>query len=238
MMVDTLKFILEYGDYINDIENSKADNYIYNEIQKRTKFGKLTLTEGLIFTHPIVKSINILKKRFPELSIKNDTDGEIYIENQPPQRLEKYLPLITNLGYFISLITINGNDWIKEFDNETCPIAFYLEPKYDLKVLVPETLYHSSPIKFKDKISKIGFIPKTGNKISNHPERIYLTDDLNTAIAFGENIKNKTKSGYCIYKIDGECIDNLYSDINLRSGGFYTLQNISPNHFVLMREVE
>ena len=55
MMGDTLKFILEYGDYINDIENSKADNYIYNEIQKRTKFGKLTLTEGLISTHPIVK---------------------------------------------------------------------------------------------------------------------------------------------------------------------------------------
>lgn len=237
-MGDTFGFILEYNDYIDDIENSKKDNYIYSEIQKRTKFGKLALIEGLIFTHPTERSINILEKRFPELSIKTDTDGEIYIQNQPPQKLEKYLPLITNLGYFISLVTIDGSEWIKEFDNETCPVAFYLEAKYDLKVPIPQTLYHTSPIKFKDKISKIGFIPKTGNKMSNHPERIYLTDDLNIAIAFGENIKNKTKSGYCIYKIDGEHINNLYSDINLRRGGFYTLQNISPNHFVLIGEVK
>ena len=117
-------------------------------------------------------------------------------------------------------------------------IAFYLEAKYDLKVDVPDILYHVSPSRFKDKISKIGFIPKTGNKISKHPERIYLTDDLKTAISFGENIKLETNSGYCIYKIDGNCIEDLYSDINLRSNGFYTLQNIKPDNFELLNEIK
>lgn len=237
-MGNTFKFILEYREYIDNIEDSEKDNYIYNEILKRTKFGKLAIVEGLIHTHPIDKSVNILKRRFPELIIEVENDGEIYIENQPPQKLEKYLPIITNLGYFISLITFDGDSWIKEYASESCPVAFYLEPKYDLKVIVPETLYHTSPIKFKDKISKIGFIPKTGNKKSNHPDRIYLTDNLKTAVSFGENIKNETKDGYCIYKVDGKYINNLYSDINLRSGGFYTLQNIKPNCFELIKEVK
>jgi hypothetical protein len=237
-MANIFRFVLEYNNYIKNIEDSDKEEYIYNEILKRSKYGNLAIAEGLIFTHPIDKSINILKKRFPELTIEIENDGEIYIENQPPQKIEKYLPLITNLGYFISLTTFDGNNWIKEYDYDSCPIAFFLEPKYDLKVSVPEILYHASPIKFKDKISKIGFIPKTGNKKSNHPDRIYLTDNLNIAISFGENIKTETKKGYCIYKIDGKCIDNLYSDINLRESGFYTLQNIDPIFFELIKEVE
>lgn len=236
-MGNTFKFLLEYKNYIENIENSDKDKYIYNEILKRTKFDKLAIAEGLIFTHPIGKSVNILKKRFPEFIIKVENDGEIYIENQPAQKLEKYIPLITNLGYFISLYTIDGNKWLKKYDNTTKPVAFYLEPKYDIKVSIPKILYHCSPIRYKNKISKIGFIPKTGNKKSNHPERIYLTDKLKTAIDFGESIKHDTKSGYCIYELDGNCINNLYSDINLRDGGFYTLQNIRPECFKLIKEV-
>jgi hypothetical protein len=236
---NNMQFLIDYYQYIDNVDsNQLKDDLIYNEILKRTKFGRLAIVEGLIHTHPVDKSTNILKRRFPELTIEVENDGEIYIENQPPQKLVKYLPIITNLGYFISLATFDGEKWIKEYDNNSSPIAFYLEPKYDLKVTVPEILYHVSPIKFKDKISKIGFIPKTGNKKSNHPDRIYLTDDLNISIRFGENIKNETKNGYCIYKIDGKFIDNLYIDINLRDGGFYTLQNISPNSFQLIKEVK
>ena len=235
-MVNTLKFLFEYRDYIDSIENSDKEDYIYDEILKRTKFGKLAIVEGLIFTHPIDKSVDILKRRFPELNIEVEEDGDFFIENQPPIRLKKYLPLITNLGYFISLYTLDGDKWLKEYDDSTEPIAFYLEAKYDLKVSVPDVLYHASPIKFRDKISKIGFIPKTGNKKSKHPDRIYLTDDLETAIRFGKNIKDETKSGYCIYKIDGKCVNNLYSDVNLRNGGYYTTQNINPNCFELIKE--
>lgn len=237
-MGNTFKFILEYRDYISNIEKTDKDDYIYDEILKRTKFGKLSISEGLIFTHPVDKSTSILKRRFSELEVEIEEDGEIYIEIKQPSKIGKYLPIITNLGYFISLYTLDGSNWLKDYNNETEMIAFYLEPKYDIKVDIPSILYHVSPIRFKDKISKIGFIPKSGNKISSHPERIYLTDDLKTAISFGDNIKSETNSGYCIYKISGDCIENLYSDINLRNGGFYTLQNISPDNFELIKEIE
>lgn len=240
-MGNTFKFILEYKEYIDNIESSEKDNYIYNEILKRTKFGRLSIIEGLIHTHPSDKSINILKKRFPELIVELESDGEIYIENQPAQKLEKYLPIITNLGYFISKLTIDGQEWIKEYKDDTKPIAFVLEAKYDYEVEIPDKLYHASPIKFKDKILKYGLTPKSGNKISNHPERIYLTDDLNKAISFGNYLKEEDnndwyKNGYCIYSVNGIGVSKLYSDVNFRKGGFYTLNNIKSENIKLIKE--
>ena len=140
-MGNTFEFILEYRDYISNIEKGDKDDYIYDEILKRTKFGKLSILEGLIFTHPIDKSTNILKKRFFELEVEIEDEGGIYIEIKEPNKIGKYLPIITNLGYFISLYTLDGSNWLKDYNNDTEMIAFYLEPKYDLKVDVPHVLY-------------------------------------------------------------------------------------------------
>lgn len=177
-MGNTLKFLIEYNEYLEDLENSTKDNYIYNEIKKRTKFDNLVITEGLIKTYPPDKSVNILNKRFPELKLEIEKDGEIFIENQPKKSIKHYLPLITNLGYFISNITLNGKEWLKDYDEDLKPIAFILEPKYDYQVSIPKKLYHASPIKFKDKVLKIGLTPKSGSKLSYHPERVYLTDSI------------------------------------------------------------
>lgn len=240
-MGNTLKFLLEYQEYIDNIENSNKDLYIYDEIKKRSKFDRLTLVEGLILTYPIDKSVNILKKRFPELDIQVETDGDIFIQGFT-NKIDKYLPLITNIGYFISKITIDGKEWKIDFKNDDKPIAIYLEPKYDYEVPIPDKLYHASPIKFKDKILKFGLSPRSGNKLSKHPERIYLTDNLNNAIYFGNYLKNKEnndwyKNGYCIYSVNGKAISKLYSDINLREGGYYTLNNINPNDIKLIKEI-
>jgi len=240
-MGNNFKFILEYNEYIRDIDKSDKDEYIYNEILKRTKFGNLVITEGLIHTHPMDKSVNILNKRFPELIIDIEEDGDVYIENRPPQKLSKYLPIITNLGYFISKITINGKDWIKKFDGEVSPIAFTIEAKYDYEVSIPDNLYHASPIKFKEKILKWGLSPKSGNKLSNHPERIYLTDDIKKAIRFGDYLRGDSdidwyKNGYCIYSIKGVGINKLYSDVNFRDGGYYTTDNIKKVNINILKE--
>jgi hypothetical protein len=241
-MGNTFKFLIEYKEYIENIEKSKNDDYIYNEILKRTKFDRLTLLEGLIKTQPVNKSIDILKRRFPELIVKLEDDGEIYIENQPPSKLEKYLPIITNLGYFISKLTIDGQEWIKNYDENTEPIAFIIEAKYDYEVKIPDLLYHASPIRYKDKILKLGLSPRTGNKLSNHPERIYLTDDFEKAIKFGDFLKEEDnefyKGGYCIYSIKGNSLSNLYSDVNFREGGYYTLSNINPKYITLLKVVK
>lgn len=240
-MGNTLKFILEYNEYLENIELSIDDDYIFNEIKKRTKFDRLAIYEGLIKTYPLDKTTQILKKRFPNLKVEIEQDGEIYIENQPPRPIKEYLPLITNLGYFIATLTINGDEWIKEYNDDTKPIGFILEPKYDYEVQVPKKLYHASPIRFKDKILKIGLTPKSGSKVSNHPERVYLSDSILECKKFAkyliEDVENEWyKNGYCIYSIDGDSITKLYSDINFRIGGYYTSQNIKPEYIKLILE--
>lgn len=239
-MGNKLKFLKEYNGYIENIENlnDKEDISMFNEFEKYTKNNNLILLEGLITTHPIDKSIKIIKKRFNNLNIEKQEDGEIYIENINDE-IKAYLPLFNNLGYFISLMTLDGEEWTKDYNDDIKPIAIILEPKYDLKIEpIPNILYHTSPIKFKDKISKIGFIPKTGNKLSKHPDRIYLTDNFDIAMYFGLNIKKEENVGFCIYEINGEKLNNLYSDINLKDGGYYTLENISPKNFKLIKTIE
>lgn len=230
-----MTFILDYHLYLDNIRklSNIDDSLMYEKFKDQSKNGNLVLTEGLIKTHPLESSKEIIKRRFDNLTVEIEKDGEIYIEGDMLE-LKNYLPLFNNLGYFISTFTLNGTEWVKDFDDNTKPLALYLEPKYDIKIdIIPKTLYHASPIKFKDKISKIGFIPKTGNKLSNHPDRIYLTDNLSTAIYFGETIK-KEQGDFCLWKINGSCIQNLYSDINLRESGYYTTQNISPNCFEII----
>ena len=240
-MGNILKFILEYQDYIENIENSDKDNYIYNEILKRSYNNKLKISEGLIKTYPTNKSVDILKRRFPELDIEIDADGEIYIYNLN-DKLSKYIPIITNLGYFISQITKDGNNWQHISINDYLYAkGICIEAKYDYEVVIPNILYHASPIKLKNKILKNGLSPRTGNKIAKHPERIYLTDNINTAIQFGKYLKGEEnnewyQNGFCIYSVDGKGISNLYSDVNLRQGGFYTMNYIKPEYIKIICE--
>lgn len=241
-MGNKFRFILDYYDYIDNIEKLSVndDINIFNSFKNQTKNGSLVLTEGLIKTHPIEKSINIIKKRFPYLNISIEDDGELYIDNFKKQ-LKEYIPLFNNLGYFIDHLKIDNDTWTKKINDDIIPSALYLEAKYDIKIdKIPNKLYHASPLKFKDKILKYGFIPKSKNKISIHPDRIYLTDDILTAKLFAKNLEKEYseyyKDGYCIYSIDGKCIKELYSDVNLRKGGYYVLHNIHPKCFKIVFE--
>jgi len=235
-----MQFILDYYNYIDNIENlTDRDNYIYEEINKRTKFGRLALFEGLIFTHPLNKSVVILKRRFDELNIEIEEDGEIYIEGDLSE-LSKYLPMFTNLGYFISKYTTDGTNWEIDYTKHTKPIALYLEPKYDYLIdNIPDILYHASPLKFKNKILKYGLSPRSGNKLSKHPKRIYLTNSINNAYNFGLYLQDNNKyydDGFCIYSINGKSISKLYSDINFKQGVFYIMNNIDLKYIKLEKE--
>jgi hypothetical protein len=222
-------FILKYHNYLKNINNlsDKDDIIIYNERQNEI------IIEGLIKTQPIEKSINIIKRRFPYLKIENGRDyGEIYIEGDFGI-LENYLPLINNLGYYISFLTLDGNNWIKKYDNNTIPLSLYLEPKYDLIIEdVPKVLFHTTPIKYSKNILKIGLIQKSKSKLSNHPERIYLTCDINYSKDYGDYIiSNKIDVDYSVFAIYTTGLNlTLYRDINSDKNAFYILQNISPKN--------
>lgn len=239
-------FLLEYSEYINSVvkfeESKYTDEYIYKSFIKNTKGGNLVLKEGLILSQPPDTTIEILKRKFKELIIKKYDDGDISIMGMN-DNLGKYLPLINNLGYFISSAFV-GNDNIEFQDAEQLDLQcdnVFIEPKFDYMVDIPKILYHCTPLKFKEKIQKIGLSPKSGNKLSNHPNRIYLTNSLDSCVKFGEYLLNSDsnqhyKSGYCIFIVQGEGIDKLYSDINWRLGGFYTLNNIDKKYISLFKE--
>lgn len=244
------KFVLEYNDYINNTVNGNnsvySDEYIYNLFIKNTKNGKIPIKEGLIYSQSTETTVRILNKKFPELTIKKYEDGDISIEGMN-SNLGKYIPLINNLGYFISS-SFNGSDQIdidllneKDIKHMTCDNVF-IEAKYDREIKkIPKVLYHASPLKFKNKILKNGLTPKSGSKLSSHPDRIYLPSSIETCIKFGKYLANMDKNdyyknGYCLYIIKGIGVDKLYSDINLRVGGFYTLNNIKKEFITLFKE--
>jgi hypothetical protein len=213
-----LDIILKYNEYISNIDYYLNDKHIeiYNDIESSY------IAEGLIKTFDKDKSLQILLKNFKELSGNIEPDDEIYLEGHFKE-LVNYLPLINNLGYFISLLTLNGKDWVKEYSNETKPLALLLEAKYDIRIInKPTILYHVSLKKNEDRILKYGLYPKSFSKISNHSDRIYLTDSLQVAKLFGMNLGKE----FIICEISGVDID-LYEDINLKTYGFYTLDNIS-----------
>lgn len=242
-------FLLEYNNYINSIINYNkseySDEYIYEYMLKNQKNGVLPINEGLIYSQPIDKTIKILKNRFNELEIKKYEDDDISIDNMN-DRLKKYIPLINNLGYYISSAFIDGQSidlpkLSREKIEELRCHNIFIEPKYDYEVEIPNILYHASPLRFKDKILKIGLTPKSGSKLSYHPDRIYLTNSMENCIKFGEYLLNVSKNeyyknGYCVYIISGKGVDKLYSDINMREFGFYTLNNIKKEFIELFKQ--
>ena len=167
-------FIFDYNDYIDNIlnENLEDDLDMYN------KFKDQIIVEGLLKTHPREISISIIEKRFPYLKCKLEKDGDIYLEGDFTE-LKNHIPLFNNLGYFISILTFDGSNWIKEYTDESKPIALFLEPKYDVKInTIPNFLYHSTIKKFNNRIEKICLIPRSMNKLTNHTDRIYLTYNI------------------------------------------------------------
>jgi hypothetical protein len=237
-MGNRVGLILKYNEYIDNItiKNQDDDVEIFNDMLRNTIRGSFAISEGLIKTHPIDKSVDIIKRRFPNVDVSTEDDGEIVVSNLS-DKLSVYNILFTNLGYFISLVDID-NKWNKVVDLDKVVDAVILEPKYDIKVAVPKSLYHASPLKYKDKILSNGLILKALSKVSLHPDRIYLTDDLMTCKMFASNLpKDKLpfyQDGYCIYSIDTNYIDDLYSDINLRKSGYYVDYNIPPNAIKLV----
>lgn len=224
-MKPKLDFLLEFYEYIENIDkyDSEKDKNIF------TTFKDYNLIEGLIWTVENTKSLNIILRRFKDLVGSIEQSGEIFLEGNFSE-LNNYLPLFNNLGYFISKITLDGQNWIKNYDNNTIPVALYLEAKFDTKITkIPKILYHATLEKNKNKIFKIGLIPKSNNKLSNHPDRIYLTDNLIKVQEFAKYLQSEYKENTIILKINTTGLDiNLYKDINM-TDGYYTLNNIGKD---------
>lgn len=160
-------------------------------------------------------------------------------------------------GYFPSYFTIDDRNIFNEFksyveqkhkiENDKTPIDFieylrtfkidnfneiYLqfESWEDSDIdYVPDLLYHVCRKINLDKINRYGLFPKSQNKISYHPDRIYLTTDFMEA----EEVRNKFKELHddiiiISIKPDKELMNvlKLKKDPNWPDG-LYTSHNIS-----------
>jgi hypothetical protein len=216
------------------------------------------LYEGLIFSADIDSVVSHLKTwsmASTKFKIKPTNDNKIILkfDKQPNDKdVINLMRWINTLGWYIARYVLNdGNFDYKSFTtkeelindlNSYNLLNLILEAKYDLELNKYElkNLYHITPIVYKEKIEKIGLVPKSLSKISYHPERIYLTtseeDAINLATKFGGR-----NDKFALYQVD---IDKLikhnngirfFKDPNLKSG-IYTLSNISPK-FLIFKEI-
>ena len=211
---------------------------------------ELNLKEGLIKTIPIGEAIYILKKQFYNWIFqyeKGDKDFTIEIlrikDGIQPEYFEKLLPLLNNLGYFISYMEIYSDDIAIEdkYNEKTVKNAFqnpkihsiYLEceAKFDQKVnKIPSFLYHVAPLRSWDKIQKIGLIPKSRSKKAYHPERVYLgKDEKNTSNLAPKFYQSEGIKDWVLLKINTNMVPGdylrLYYDPNFKYR-YYTLNNL------------
>jgi hypothetical protein len=220
------------------------------------------LNEGLIKTNPIDKSLTILKKSlinnieyWYDLEINNNNNTfQINFEGVLNENeLEWLFRICNNLGYFCSFYFLKkhkfpyrGFSWsnIEDFNGKVkncIHSGFLFESKFDtLLKYKPSFVYHVSDEKYLDRIKKHGVIPKTKNKKTNHPERIYITLSLNKAEKLIDTFKSQDKiknikNEYLIFKIDltDKYYDNIkiFKDPNM-DGGFYLYDNIKPNDII------
>lgn len=222
---------------------------------------ELNLKEGLIKSAPIGEAVSVLKRQFNDWIFqyeKGDKDftieilkvkGRIRVED-----FEKLLPLLNNLGYFISYMEIYGNDIeVKDKYSEKIARASFNNPdvhsiyleceaKFDQKIdKIPQLLYHVAPLRSWEKIQKVGLVPKSRSKKAYHPERVYL----------GKNKDSVVKLAYLFYQVTGvtewvllrintDLVPGdylkLYYDPNYKYG-YYTLNNIPPQAIEKIKDI-
>ena len=212
------------------------DMYLLNE-------GKLR--EGLIRTYPVDKVCGYISDYLgiPEKSVmKNDKNGiETIIINIPTgdKSLEsETIKVMTNLcRYLLSL---------KQTRHDGKEMRLHFEPKFedDVTKMVnnEKFLVHASPHFNRDKILKMGFLPKTKNTFFNYPERVYFflgSNGIDNIINVVKNINNVKSSEYIngtydLYLIDVSKIPvkvRFYVDPNANGCVFTT--DVIPSSAIL-----
>lgn len=146
-------------------------------------------------------------------------------------------------GYYVS--------WANNVEEDKRFINIRFEPKYidnaNDTVRKNKVLYHISPLPYKERIMRRGFIPKSGNSVFNYPDRTYFFLGLMGKKTVKEWIpifKSKNKKygdkPYTLYTIEVSKIPTnvtFYLDPNLK-GGVYTMDNISPSAIGLVEDFD
>lgn len=228
--------------------------------EKIISFPDSLINEGLISSTSYEKTNNILTKLFEKnnkdveieynhlgiiISAKNDVFNEkLYTE---------FLSILKVCGYVISYFFYNSNYILKykryptiieltNFKNDDY-LEINLIKRFDTSddSPIPDKLYHITEKQNLSKILKNGLIPKSKKKIENHPDRIYILNNIDGAYNFLNLLNNMyPEKNFSIIEIDIKLINQikLYFDptyfktekLYKRSKfkAYYTYDNIPP----------
>lgn len=182
----------------------------------------------------------------------NDPGIKVAFSKQNLDRINIILKKAELLGYFPASFTVDNNPYVffSKFDTNKLDkiidilkdsivdrsIVIIFEKNYDKPMEGIRFLYHATPIERYKKIKLLGLLPRSQNKISKHPDRIYFSIDLQSAeriagmlVQKEEHIEHFTGE-YVILKIDTNSISKnakFYYDPNYPDG-VYTYANIPP----------
>jgi hypothetical protein len=214
------------------------------------------LKEGLITTHDINKYSHIITNYLYKIGIKYDIDiinkfqFKLTIETNDFELIEVTNHYSYTLGYFPSFYWIilendmkNGFKEISNLSDNTKSVTILYEAKYEdglytNNIICPDKLYHLTFQDNKESILQKGIYPKTKNRKSIHPERIYLFDNKDNYDVLLKNLKfvDKENKKYMLLEID--CSNDeliLHTDPNYLIG-YYTYDNINPNNLKILKE--
>ena len=236
----------------------EENNRLYREVK--------ILHEGLIYSQSAEKTVSLLGKYFKIVGqtsynfIEITTDNTIIIDLTPiahnVDNIRSLLLTINNLGWFVSLIYYKkllnprikdekySEEKLLEFikNKNYTNLYIVLEAKFDRELDVgeiPEKLYHLSYQKHFNKIKEKGLIPKTKNKLSTHPERIFLALNIESVNKLYGQFKTKEPNEtFTIWEIEIDKVPQLklFDDPNYKGKGVYTLMNIPPNAIKIIKE--
>lgn len=132
----------------------------------------------------------------------------------------------------------------KETDNNLSLGRLCFEPKYDIILNyneIPDKIYHITNSKFYFKIMNKGLIPKHLDRISYHPDRIFFGVSKDTCIRLSQHPEFKLENPILL-TIDTKGLKqkgiNFYIDPNLRDGGIYVIDNVSPKYIIGMKKLK
>lgn len=199
--------------------------YVYN------MFENNNIMEGVFYSFSTENVKNIINRKFNNIHVEIESLNSIYLFDNILENLTDLKRYIRLFGWYIATIQESSELNYSRYDDNIKYSRIYsisIEPNYDTKIdNIPNILYHVTLETNLNSILKRGLIPKNKSKIAYHPDRIYLTNYLNSANYFKKYLEQTSNKSAIILKIDTQGIEKLYSDVNWKENGFYVVNNIN-----------
>lgn len=236
--------------------------YFQIEESKTTHPQQWKLHEGLIVTHDIATTLSILKSSNVNVCFPSKDKFSVKFDSTKPKTTKRWFGLINNMGWYAA--TIQGlpsgpdtenvaftHERLEEHIYDFKGFLITYEPKFEMEVELPKYLYHVTPKKNLDRITKQGLTPRDDvSKRTYHPPRIYFSDSEQGVIELAKVIapedleadsnKLADRGVGVILKIITSNLPayfKLFNDPNYKNKGYFTVNNVPPQLIRVVKEV-